>query len=409
MFIKHQIRENFIFYHKPTAQFKDNTLVFRFLFPMSQPLINAALVWSQLSDDRNKYAPTKQAMIRWMDELYDASFGSYITTYGQSLALSVVFKGIEGNVVQDSEQNAAFLKWVMIILEDVLINEATLHEAKRNVMQAMKREQENHVKYALALSAQRFVDTPYALKVDGDEGVETLNLDALTDFHQALKYAPCSIFHVGQLELQTCLQHITQSRLNQAKQACDTYTCLQANVLPRLSVKKGSPQTVFVKTYATHIAYNAADYLALRLGAIALGALPTSLLFTSIRETHSLCYFINAQVIAFDGVMNIVTGIEGNHVDRVATLIDEQLQNFVDLSDDLVDQAKKMMINTIISSDDDVMSAINVVYASALKNEVYNQEILINAINAVNKSQIIAALAKCEPLSEFVLQGETHV
>lgn len=409
MFVRHQIRENFHFYHKPTAQFKDNTLVFRFLFPMTQEAINLALVWSQLSDDRNHQAPTKQAMIRWMDELYDASFGSYITTYGQSFALSVVFKGIEGKVVHDPMQNAAFLKWVMIILEDVMITEATLSEAKRNVLQAMKREQENHVKYALALSAQRFENTPYALKVDGDETVEKLTLPDVIQFHQSLFNAPCAVFHVGQLDVAACMAQLETSRLNSDKAACDTFTCLKSQALPRVSVKKGSPQTIFVKTYATNTMYNDAHYLAQRLGAIALGALPTSLLFTTIRETHSLCYFINAQVIAFDGVMNIVCGIESNNVERVAALIDEQLLNLNDLSEELVDQAKKMMINSIISSDDDVMSAINVVYSSALKGEVYDQNALIQKIHAITSTEIKTAMARCEAITEFVLQGEAHV
>jgi hypothetical protein len=102
MFQTQQIRQNFNFHTKHSTQFKDNTFVFRFLFPMTQHNINCAQVYSELLDDRSINAPTKQAMLRWMDELYDASFGSYITTYGQSFVLSVVFKGIEGSIVNDS-------------------------------------------------------------------------------------------------------------------------------------------------------------------------------------------------------------------------------------------------------------------------------------------------------------------
>lgn len=409
MFQKQQCRDNLNFYHKFTQQFKDNTLVFRFLFPMSQHNINAALVWSQLSDDRNEQALTKHAMIRWMDELYDASYGSYITTYGQSFALSVVFKGIEGQFVNDPNQNKAFLTWAFTILQNVLINEETCAEAKRNVLQGMKREQENHVKYAIALSAQRFENTPYALKVDGDERVNELSIKDLKAFHESLFNAPCDIFHVGQLGEHEIINAIINSSLNQDKSHLSTYTCLKTLPLPRLSVRKISPQTIFVKTYATHIDYADPRYLAMRLGAIALGSLPTSLLFSTIREKHSLCYFIHASVIAFDGVMNIITGIDAQHVDRVAQLIDEQIHAINDVDDDLISQAKLTMIHSLVSSDDDVMSSINLTYSSSLKQEDFDIEAIIKRINTITKHDIIDAMAQCEPLSEFVLLGENHV
>jgi predicted Zn-dependent peptidase len=409
MFQKQQIRENFNFYHKDSTQFKDNTLVFRFLFPMTQHHLNMAQVWSQLCDDRSVFAPTKHDMIRKMDELYDASFGSYITTYGQSFALSVVFKGIEGKFVNDAVQNSEFIKWAMSILEGVLINEETLKEAKLNVLQAIKREQENHVKLALALSAQRYTHSPYALKVDGSDEVASLSLDDLLKFHASLVSAPCDVFQVGQLSFDDVIQVLQHSKFASKKQAQPTYTKLVSDSLPRLSVTKQSPQTILIKTYITNVDYADSRYLAYRLGAIALGNLPSSLLFSTIREKHSLCYFIHASVIAFDGVMNIITGIEKENVDKVSTLIDEQWLAFNDVGDVLIQQAKLMMLNSLTSSDDDVMSSINLVYTSALKNEEFDLELVQSKIMAITKEEIIEALKASQLVGEFILLGENHV
>jgi predicted Zn-dependent peptidase len=409
MFQKQQIRENFNLYHKVSTQFKDNTFVFRFLFPMTQAHLDMAQVWSQLCDDRSIIAPTKHEMIRKMDELYDASFGSYITTYGQSFALSVVFKGIEGKFVNDSLQNSEFVKWAMSILEGVLINEETLKEAKLNVLQAIKREQENHVKYALALSAQRYNHSPYSLKVDGSEDVAQLTLADLKKFHESIMLAPCDVFQVGQLSLETCLNALSNSHLAYDKAALSTYTTLNSIPLPRLSVTKQSPQTILIKTYTTNIDYADARYLAYRLGAIALGNLPSSLLFTILREKHSLCYFVNASVIAFDGVMNIITGIEKENVERVSSLIDEQWIAFNDIDNTLIEQAKLMMINSLTSSDDDVMSSINLVYSSSLKNEIFDLDAVVAKILAISKTEIIEAMNSSQLVGEFVLLGENNV
>jgi predicted Zn-dependent peptidase len=409
MFHKQQIRENFNLYHKASTQFKDNTLVFRFLFPMTQTNLDLAQVYSQCLDDRSSFAPTKVDMIRWMDDLYDASFGSYITTYGQSFALSVVFKGIEGKFVNDDVQNDAFVAWAMKILDGVLLNEDTLKEAKLNVLQSIKREQENHVKYALALSAQRFEHSPYALKVDGSEDVALITLDDIKKFHHSMISAPLDVFQVGQLSVACCLNALEHSRFAQAKVSIPTYTSLSSLPLPKASVTKQSPQTIYIKTYATHVDYASEKYLAYRLGAIAFGNLPSSLLFTTLREKHSLCYFVHASLIAFDGVMNIVTGIEKENIEQVSKLIDEQWEAFNTVDEKLIHQAKLMMINSLTSSDDDVMSSINLVYSSSLKNEVFDLEKTQKKIMSITKEEIIEALQTSQLVSEFVLIGEHHV
>lgn len=409
MFQTQEIAQNFHFYHKHSTQFKDNTLVFRFLLPMTQECINTALVWSQLCDDRTTFAPTKQQMLRVMDELYDASYGSYLTTYGQSFALSVVFKGIEGSFVNDKTQNDAFVTWALNVLTHVLINEETLKEAKINVVQNIKREQENSVKYALALSAQRFLPQSYGLKVDGDESVVNLTLDDLVTFQNMLFHQPTTCFQVGQLDQDLVMHHLKESILNQHKLSLATYTLLNPLPLGRQSVSKISSQSVFIKTYATNIDYADDRYLALRVGAIALGSLPTSLLFTTVREKHSLCYFITANVIAFDGVLNIITGIDQENVDQVSHLIDEQWHALKDVSDELISQAKLMMLNSLRSSDDDVMSMINLMYASSLKNEIFDLNRVESLILNLKREAIVEAMNQCVPCGEFVLLGETHV
>lgn len=409
MFQTQEIAQNFHFYHKLSTQFKDNTLVFRFLLPMSQESINTALVWSQLCDDRTTFAPTKQQMLRVMDELYDASYGSYLTTYGQSFALTVVFKGIEGSFVNDETQNDAFVTWALNVLTHVLMTEETLKEAKLNVFQNMKREQENSVKHALALSAERFLPQSYGLKVEGDESVMNLTLDELIKFQSMLFQQPTACFQVGQLDQEMVMNHLKKSILNQDKSSLLTYTLLNPLPLDRQSVFKVSSQSVLIKTYATNIDYADERYLALRVGAIALGSLPTSLLFTTVREKHSLCYFITANVIAFDGVLNIITGIDKENVDQVSLLIDEQWKAFKEVSDELISQAKLMMLNSLRSSDDDVMSTVNLMYASSLKNEVFDLSRVESLILNLSKEDIINAMNQCVACNEFVLLGENHV
>lgn len=408
MFQTQQIRQNFNFHTKYSTQFKDNTFVFRFLIPMTQHNINCAQVYNQLLDDRSMNAPTKQAMLRWMDELYDASFGSYVTTYGQCFVLSVVFKGIEGKIVNDLEQNHRFMSWMMMILEGVLINNETLKEAKTNVLQNIVREQEQHVKYALALSAARYENTTYALKVEGDESVVNLSIHDIQEFREYLKHVACDVYHVGQFDESIVLDALKQSFLMQDKIKGPTFTLLKSNPLTRLTAQKFSPQTILIKTYATHVDYQDSRYLAYRVGAIAFGNLPSSLLFTNIREKNSLCYFIHASVIAFDGVMNVITGIERDKVDVVSKMIDEQFEALKDMDESLIEQAKQMMIHSLVSSDDDVMSAINLHYSSSLKGDEFNIELVSKKINALKAEQIIEAIQMSECIGEFVLLGENN-
>ena len=57
-----------------------------------------------------------------------------------------------------------------------------------------------------------------------------------------------------------------------------------------------------------------------------LGQLPNSLLFSEIREKRNLCYSIYSNLMHYDGIMSIHTGISKTQRDLVLQLIDEQIE-----------------------------------------------------------------------------------
>ncbi len=72
---------------------------------------------------------------------------------------------------------------------------------------------------------------------------------------------------------------------------------------------KNISQSYLMMVWFTNISLLDTKYYALRLANAVLGQYSSSLLFQEVRE-KSLCYTIYSNIISYDGVLGVTTGIE---------------------------------------------------------------------------------------------------
>lgn len=389
-----------------SSHFKDDVLSIRYLFPNEEPSITTVNLLSFLMTDRTHAYPTKKEMNVRMDELYGLSIQTKTSSIGYTHVLEFRVKALNQRYTKDLD----FKQIEAFVLECILhplINEETFKEACVNMMSALERAEDNPSLLGFRIAAEA-VSTSEPLKwfnQGSRQVLSTLKMSDVKRFHSLMIQQKPMIF-LGS-DKDRSLDHLFSSLGNHEIDYRTAYTFPVCTPKHRV-VKKTIPQSTLTHLYATQIGYNDDDYLALRIMTIVLGQLPSSLLFTEIREKRSLCYSIHATTLNFDGVMLIQTGIDSLKQALVNQLIETQIERLKagKFNTKLVSMAKKLMISSMETIEDDRSSYFNFIYQRMLNHRDYKIPELIKQIRLIEKKDVIRVAHKLSLVSTSLVEGE---
>ncbi len=397
--------------HIHTTKFKDITVVFRFLIPLTKQHATLSALVLYMMEDRNIDYPSKKEMLAKKDELYGTTFTSGVIGYGQAMAIQIASKVMDPSYGDDPQLLIKHRDWLLTMIEKPLINQETLQEAKQQVQSALLRDLDYPQKYAQIKAFESLGESEtVSINIDGDLAVlKDITIADCEVFHQQLlQEVNVSLYVIGNIDQETLVDlYDNQDILHVHKKIQTAYTLDLKNV-GRKAETKTSTQTNLLKLYKTNVSIGHPLYLANRLISIALGQLPTSYLFSEIREKRSLCYSISSQYISFDGLCLISTGIDQQNIDAVSTLIDQQIQAVKEVDQTRLHQAKTMLINAINNSEDEILSMINLHYGYDIVSQTFDKVDLIARVQRVSSLDIFQAVSLWEPLLEYVVEGVPH-
>lgn len=409
-----RIHENLNLNIIKTGKFKDISFSFRFLSVTSQKDATIRALISAMASDRNEIAPTKVDMTRLSDQLY----GSYVdvrnTGYGSAISTEYKTKVLNGQYVNQSTILDGFFDWMMDMIRYPLINEETLKEAKKIIHSVLVRSMDNPMQFAMKkafeIAGKGF---PLSVNIQGSLDIlDTISIEDCRTYHQdMIENMRLDVFVVGDVDEIEISDMIKSSFLFRKRSNVETMYRLDIGEFQSVEMLRKMDQSNLILIYNPQVIPTDADYWPLRVGMAAFGQLPSSLCFTEIREKRSLCYTIGAQMITFDGVCFVYTGIDAKQADIVEKLIDIQLETVISgqLSDSLIEASKKMMINSIRQIEDDSSAIINYYYQISLIGRYIDKEAVIADIEKVSALQIKAVFAKMTKVTKFLLKGEgTH-
>lgn len=134
-----------------------------------------------------------------------------------------------------------------------------------------------------------------------------------------------------------------------------------------------------------------------------------SLLFNTIREEHSLCYYIYSSRQSLTGIMNIFAGIDADKFDEVYELIEENMNKIVkqDYSDEYINGAKQIYYNSL-NNIEDSLDSLTSNYESEILTDSDTIEERKNNISKVTKKDISELAKKVHIDTIFLLKGENH-
>ena len=388
------------------SHFKDDLLSVRYLFPNEEPSITTVNLLSYLMTDRTIHYPTKKAMNVRMDELYGLSIQTKTSSIGFTHVLEIRVKALNQRYKKEMDWNQ-IESFVLECILHPLMNEETFNEACVNMTSALERAEDNPSLLGFRIAAEA-VSNSEPLKWFSQGSREVLSKLKMSDverFHASMIQQKPMIF-LG-TDRERSLSHLISSLGSIEKNYTTAYTFPTCIPQHRI-VKKAIPQSTLTHLYVTHIGYNDPDYLALRIMTIVLGQLPSSLLFSEIREKRSLCYSIHATTLNFDGVMLIQTGIDSLKQSLVSQLIEIQIDRLKSgkFSTQLVDMAKKMMISSMETIEDDRSSYFSFMHQRMLNHRDYLIPPLIKQIKSIEKKDVIRVAHQLSLISTSLIEGE---
>ncbi|MGB7595831.1 MAG: pitrilysin family protein [Erysipelotrichaceae bacterium] len=394
-----------------TEKFKDITCSLRLLGPNEEPFVSMRSLLAQILIDRSEHYPQKSDITAKCDACYGLSIDTKTTAYGMAHGLELRFKTISDRYADDKPFEKA-LAFVADLLQYPLISEATLAEAKTNVLAALLRYADNPSQYAMIKACSLAGEgTPLAVFSQGKrEVVEEITVTQLADYYASqLSKARFDMFVVGDFDEKNMLKQLREKfAFLVESNDIDSAYANRISVFKSGHIERAIEQANLVRLYSIHTDVYDPHYTANRLAVVMLGQLPNSLLFREVREARSLCYSIYSGMIQFDGIVSVSTGIDMAKRFEVETLIEEQLDLLKNNKFDptLLKTAQDMMISSLKSAQDDISSLINFYHQRALTTSADTMDSTRDKILAVQCEDIAHAVSNWKPIVSFTVGAE---
>ena len=299
------------------------------------------------------------------------------------------------------------VEFIQSLICKTLLKESSLNEAKINLKAALLRLQDNPniASVRLAVNAMSENEPLKVYSLGSIEVIDQIVLADLVAFHQKLMNLKPLIIsssdtHLDLSELQSVLGQNEMDRSLSVYQFTD-------RPFKQAMQERSLAQSTISQFYKTDTDLSSEDYYSMRLLAMILGQLPSSILFQEIREKRSLCYAISASFMASDGVLLIQTGIDASKLDELRPLIAVQIERLRkgDFPKSLLNVAKKLYIQNMEQLDEDRLAYFNLLNQFVILNKTFDLDIIKSKVKALSKKDIQASATKLNLIAEGLIKG----
>lgn len=396
-----------------TRKYKDINLYLRYSLHAKENLKEELLLLSKLIGDRSKNYPNKTLMSKVKDMLYGINLDVSYKARANIFTLTFHYSFINPKFVDVSIND--YINFINETLNNTLINESTLKEAKDILIDVIKRSEEKPSSY----SSQRFNEIVSKDNKDFDiyylgkktiPKIKKINVKELNSLYkQIINKAQLNIYLCGDLDDETIMS-LTAYDFSKRKEVIYKPSKYKYQKIKDVVDKKDTGQSVLYSTYATPFNKKHRDFFAWFVGNCFLGNVPVSLLFEEIREKLSLCYSIGVIDYKNDGLVRIATFIDADKKDIVLKEIDNQIQRIINKDYDFnkLEMAKLLLSNSLMSIYDDFDALIDYYHESYLSDFNYSIEEYCENIMKVNPDDLVRVFKQYKPYFNYMLLGENN-
>ena len=390
-----------------TSKFKNITLSFRYGLKYSSKLKASLLVLSNMLFETSVNYNTKVKMATRKDLLYGFNAQSMVNCYGNVLVFNASFDFVNPRFLKDVTVDD-YIAFIDELLLNPLLDNEKLNESKKNTSAALKRRLDN----PSSLASDNFYeeiskdDSKFNIYRNGNliEIIENIELKDIEEAYRLLSDSRLDIYLIGDID-EKLLSYLNKFKSNNNISMNDSSAVY--NTKEEITFKKKVSQSTLIYSYSTPFNRSHEDYIAFNLGNIVFGGIPTSLLFSNVREKHSLCYSIAAISLKNDGIVMVKTLIDRNNKEKAVKDIEEQFNCMIngDYDESVLISAKQMLMNNLMSIDDDIDYLLDHLYINDLRNRHESLDEYIDKMLKVTKEDISRVFRQYVPYLTYFLEG----
>lgn len=389
------------------TKFSESIVSFRYIVSFEKETITAYNVLCYMLKSKTEEFENKQQMAHIFNKNYGMKMSVGLTVYGQSLSLQIQFRFIRSDWIQKEAYVDSLIHIIDQFLFHPVFTQENLEESQYLLKNRIQTQMDDPFTLSVLSSLQMISDShSISIPANGYIGqVDSVTLKDMESLYSSLGMP--LIFVCGTLD---CAMESYLNAIDQRRAIQSNYCLLDPLPFVEKRISRDIEQSYITKVYATQMDTKEPLYHSLVVLNSILGQSPVNFLFTEIREKHSYCYSIGSSLIRFDGALYVYCGCEKENVDVVCDLIEQQIQRLIDMDyeDVYLENAKKDVIDNILSSFDTEYSYIERSFISCYLNKDESVETKIQKIMEVTKESISICAKKLHALSLCVVQEESE-
>lgn len=400
-----------------TEKFKTGCFSINFLRPISRAeAAQNALIPSVLLRGSAAHPDICSISAR-LDELYGASIGTLVRKKGE-----IQLSGFYADFVEDALVSEPVFRPVLDFAAELLLSPAleagafradVVRSEKRNLANAIEARVNNKRGYAAAqllrlMCAEEAYGVPRLGETEDLEPVDEHSLYA--HYREVLAHSRVEIFYMGALGAQAAAEAFREAlrALPRGETAVvQTQIVRAAGQVHEQTETMEVAQGKLAMGFRTGCTVLDAEYPALLMLNAVFGAGTTSKLFTKVREERSLCYYADAAVEKYKGVMVVSSGIETKDYQTAREEILRQLDECRNgnISDEEFDAAKRYILSELKGAADSPGGLDDFYIGAAAAGSRITLESLAAGIAAVTKEQTAQAARRVTLDAVYFLKG----
>ncbi len=388
-----------------TDKFKTNLIAIMLTTKLNRENVTKNALIPTVLKRGTKNLKTQEEINKKLEEMYGASLDCGLDKTGDNQVLKFYIETVNDEFLPQEAENMLKTSLEEIFefvfnpyLENNCFKKEYVEQEKENLKQIIEGKIDNKARYSLDRCIEEmYKDKPFGLyKYGYIEDMKNIDEENLYEYYQKLiNECKIDIFVSGIVDENT--ENVIKNNENIAKLGEREPQYNRPEIVAKKSEKEKDIQESMEVTQGKliigmdldidddNLRYDVMIYNSL------FGGSANSKLFQNVREKASLAYTASSSYYRFKNNIFINCGIEIPNYEKALEIIKQQIEDMKkgDFTDEEVENAKKGIIASIKTIDDEQDTEITYFFSQELSQNKCDIEQYINRIAAVNKEKVI--------------------
>ena len=401
------------------GRFKTASLTVQLLLPLSADTASEQAILPFLLRRGSKAYPDFTALKQQLNRLYGAQVTASVGRVGEAQALYLQAVCLDDRYALAGEaiaaQCAELLRGMLFepALEDGVFRAADIEEERRCLIESIRAEINNKRRYARTRCEQLLCEgEPFAVSESGTvEGASALTADQITAaWRRALATARVQLIYQGSGDGEAVAAPFIRGFAAIDRHPADLPVVRRPHegAVRELEEQMAVAQSKMVMGLRCSASAGEQDTPALRMANALFGGTAFAMLFRTVREKLSLCYYCSSSFDRLKGVGLIDSGVEADKIPaaRAEILRQFDLLKAGEFTDADLEDTRRFLISQFLTTEDLQSSRAGWYVTQALSDTIQTPQEAADEVAAVDRARVIAAANTLQLACEYRLMPD---